>query len=74
MPFAGQGVIRPLYFTMLASHVILAAVMVPMVLASLLGTWLGTRLLGRMRTGQFRLAFQVVLGLLGVRLLLSPWV
>ena len=32
MPFAGQGIIRPFYFTMLASHVILAAVIVPMVL------------------------------------------
>ena len=32
MPFAGQGMIRPFYFTMLASHVILAAVIVPMVL------------------------------------------
>lgn len=32
MPFAGEGLIRPFYFTMLASHVILAAVIVPMVL------------------------------------------
>ena len=32
MPFAGEGIIRPFYFTMLASHVILAAVIVPMVL------------------------------------------
>ncbi len=31
-PFTGQGLIRPLYFTMLASHVILAATIVPMVL------------------------------------------
>lgn len=31
-PFVGKGIIRPLYFTMLASHVILAAVIVPMVL------------------------------------------
>ena len=34
MPFAGQGLIRPIYFTMLASHVILAAVIVPLVLAT----------------------------------------
>ena len=34
MPFAGQGVIRPVYFTMLASHVILAALIVPMVLVT----------------------------------------
>jgi uncharacterized membrane protein YozB (DUF420 family) len=32
MPFAGEGMIRPFYFTLLASHVILAAVIVPMVL------------------------------------------
>lgn len=34
MPFAGQGLIRPLYFTLLASHVILAAVIVPLVLVT----------------------------------------
>jgi len=34
MPFAGQGMIRPLYFTLLASHVILAAVIVPLVLVT----------------------------------------
>ena len=33
-PFTGQGIIRPFYFTMLASHVILAAVIVPMVLTT----------------------------------------
>ncbi|MCP4981528.1 MAG: DUF420 domain-containing protein [Gammaproteobacteria bacterium] len=32
MPFAGQGIIRPFYFTLLASHVILAAIIVPLVL------------------------------------------
>ena len=45
-----------------------------LVLASIVGTWLGTRLLGRMRTTQFRLAFEGVLGLLGLRLLVSPWI
>jgi uncharacterized membrane protein YozB (DUF420 family) len=35
MPFAGQGMIRPLYFTLLAAHVILAAVIVPLVLTTL---------------------------------------
>ena len=34
MPFAGQGAIRPFYFTLLASHVILAAVIVPLVLTT----------------------------------------
>jgi putative membrane protein len=33
-PFTGQGIIRPLYFTLLASHVILAALIVPMVLVT----------------------------------------
>jgi len=35
MPFTGQGIIRPFYFTLLASHVILAAVIVPLVLTTL---------------------------------------
>ena len=34
MPFAGQGTIRPFYFTLLASHIILAAVIVPLVLTT----------------------------------------
>jgi len=33
-PFVGQGFIRPIYFTLLASHVILAAVIVPLVLTT----------------------------------------
>ena len=32
LPFEGQGIIRPFYFTLLASHIILAAVIVPLVL------------------------------------------
>jgi len=31
MPFAGQGLVRPLYFALLLSHTVLAAVVVPMV-------------------------------------------
>lgn len=34
MPFAGQGIIRPFYFTLLATHVVLAALIVPLVLAT----------------------------------------
>jgi len=34
LPFEGQGIIRPFYFTLLASHVILAAVIVPLVLST----------------------------------------
>ena len=33
-PFTGQGIVRPFYFTLLASHVILAAIIVPMVLTT----------------------------------------
>ncbi len=32
IPFAGQGAVRPIYFSILASHVVLAAIMVPMIL------------------------------------------
>lgn len=34
IPFAGQGIIRPIYFSILASHVILAAVSVVMVITT----------------------------------------
>ena len=34
IPFAGQGAIRPIYFSILASHVVLAAIMVPMILTA----------------------------------------
>lgn len=33
-PFTGQGIVRPLYFTLLASHVILAALIIPLVLVT----------------------------------------
>ena len=34
IPFAGVGAVRPVYFSILASHVILAAVLFPMVLVT----------------------------------------
>ncbi len=34
LPFAGQGMIRPFYFTLLASHVIFAAIIVPAVIVT----------------------------------------
>ena len=34
IPFKGEGIIRPFYFTLLTSHVILAALFVPMVLVT----------------------------------------
>ena len=40
MPFAGQGWIRPIYFSLLISHIILAAVIVPLVLGTV---WFAAR-------------------------------
>jgi len=47
---------------------------VPLVAAVILGTWTGTRLLHRLPEKTFRLLFRTVLAVLGVRLLVSPWV
>ncbi len=38
--FTGQGWIRPVYFTILISHTILAVVIVPMILVTLRRAWL----------------------------------
>ena len=38
--FAGQGWIRPVYFTLLTSHTILAIVIVPLILITLRRAWL----------------------------------
>lgn len=48
--------------------------LLPLVAATLLGTWVGTRLLARLGGTQFRVAFEVVLGLLGLKLLLGAWI
>lgn len=40
VPFEGQGWIRPVYFTILISHTILAAVIVPMVVITLRRAWI----------------------------------
>ena len=39
MPFGGQGWVRLLYFTILISHTILAAAIVPLVLITLFRAW-----------------------------------
>lgn len=38
-PFGGQGWIRPLYFTLLVSHVTLAALIVPLALTTIYRAW-----------------------------------
>lgn len=47
--------------------------MAPLVLAVIAGTFAGTHLLHRVSERAFQAAFQWVLGLLAVRLLLTPW-
>jgi putative membrane protein len=39
MPFRGQGWVRPLYFTVLTSHTILAALIVPLAVVTLFRAW-----------------------------------
>ena len=39
--FSGQGWIRPVYFTILISHTILAVVIVPLIVITLRRAWLG---------------------------------
>jgi putative membrane protein len=39
--FTGQGVIRPVYFTILLSHIVLAAGIVPLVLTTVWRAWSG---------------------------------
>lgn len=41
VPFQGQGWIRPLYFSLLLVHTILAAVVVPLILRTLFLAWQG---------------------------------
>ena len=40
-PFTGEGAIRPIYFTILISHVILAAAILPLVWVTLRRAWKG---------------------------------
>jgi putative membrane protein len=40
VPFQGQGLVRPIYFTLLISHTILAIVIVPLILITLRRAWL----------------------------------
>lgn len=41
VPFTGQGWIRPVYFTILISHIILAATIAPLALITLYRAWKG---------------------------------
>jgi len=39
--FAGQGFVRPVYFTILLTHTVLAAVIVPLIIVTLRRAWRG---------------------------------
>jgi putative membrane protein len=39
VPFAGQGLVRPVYFGLLLSHIVLAAAIVPLALVTLYRAW-----------------------------------
>ncbi len=40
-PFTGQGLVRPIYFFLLLTHIVLAAVIVPLALTTLYRAWRG---------------------------------
>jgi putative membrane protein len=40
-PFTGQGIVRPVYFFLLLTHIVLAAVIVPLALTTLYRAWRG---------------------------------
>src|SRR5215831_20094633 len=40
-PYQGQGWLRPVYFTILITHTVLAAAIVPMILVTLRRAWVG---------------------------------
>ncbi len=42
VPFEGRGLIRPIYFAVLVSHIVLAAVIVPLVALTLAHAWQGS--------------------------------
>jgi putative membrane protein len=41
VPFRGQGLLRPIYFGILAPHIVLAGVIVPLALFTLYRAWVG---------------------------------
>lgn len=40
-PFTGQGIVRPVYFVLLLTHILLAAVIVPLALTTIWRAWRG---------------------------------
>lgn len=65
IPFAGQGNIRYLYFSLLASHVILAAIVFPMVLITA-GLALGSKFSTHKRIARWTLPVWLYVSVSGV--------
>ncbi len=65
LPFAGVGIIRPIYFTVLATHVILAALMVPIVLVTVALAAVGRHSLHK-RVARWTLPIWLYVSLTGV--------
>lgn len=64
-PFTGQGWLRPVYFTILISHIVLAAVMVPFVLTTLYRA-LGADFVRHARLARFTLPVWLYVSVTGV--------
>ena len=64
-PFAGQGAVRPLYFTILIGHIVLATAVVPLILATLVPA-LRERFEGHRRWARWTLPVWLYVGASGV--------
>lgn len=64
-PFTGQGIIRPVYFFLLLTHIVLAAFIVPLALTTLYRAWRGefTR---HMRVARWTLPIWLYVSVTGV--------
>lgn len=65
VPFTGQGIVRPLYFTILFTHIITAAMIVPLVLVTVTFAWRG-RFSGHRRVARWTLPLWVYTSVTGV--------
>jgi putative membrane protein len=73
-PFLGQGSVRPVYFTILISHTILAVVIVPLVIMTVYRAWRGDWLRHR-RIARWTLPVWLYVSVTGVviYLMLYQW-
>lgn len=74
-PFTGQGWIRPVYFTLLITHIVLAAAIVPLALTTIYFGW-RARLGSHVRVARWTLPLWLYVSVTGVLVywLLYTWV